>query len=126
MHFKGGQTLKNLMVPPRIRTQLPRKAVSSTCLDKIDCEDEFIGDSFKTFGERYKEHLKAPSPIFVHQNTTGHPTSVENFRIMGREGPNIARAFKEALRVSNLSIGKERGTEVGGDVLDKGMSARGC
>ena len=75
-------------------------------LIKIDSEDEYIGKSSRTFGERYKEHLKPPSPIFEHQNNTGHTTSVENFKIIGREGHNMARAIKEALyiRVSNPTL----------------------
>ena len=65
--------------------------------DKIDCLDEYIGESSGTFGERSKEHLKAPSPNFEHQDNTGHTTSVENFKIIGREGHNMARAIKEAI-----------------------------
>ena len=62
--------------------------------DRIDCEDEYTGESSRTFGERYKEHLKAPSSIFEHKNNTGHTTSVENFKMIGREGHNMARAIK--------------------------------
>ena len=51
-----------------------------------ECDDEYIGESASTFEERFKEHLKAPSPIYEHDNTTGHKTSVENFKIIGREG----------------------------------------
>ena len=50
---------------------------------RTECEDEYIGESARTFEERYREHLKAPSPIFEHNNVTGH-TSVENFKIIGR------------------------------------------
>ena len=35
---------------------------SYTC-GSIDCGEEYIGESGRTFGERYKEHLKAPSPF---------------------------------------------------------------
>ena len=51
------------------------------------------------FGERYKKHLKAPSPIFEHQINTGHIPSVENFKIIGREGHNMAKAIKEAMYI---------------------------
>ena len=71
--------------------------------DRIDCED-YIGESSRTFGERYKEHLKAPSPIFEHQNNTGHTTSVENFKIIGREGHNVARAIKEAIYLLDINF----------------------
>ena len=79
--------------------------------DRIDCEDEYTGESSRTFGERYKEHLKAPSPIFEHQNNTDHTTSVENFKIIGREGHNITRTIKEAMciRVNNPTLNKNIG-----------------
>ena len=67
--------------------------------DRIDCEDEYIGESSRTFGESYKEHLKAPSLIFEHQNNTDYTTSVENFKIIGREGHNMARTIKEAMYI---------------------------
>ena len=41
---------------------------------RTECDDEYIGKSARTFEERYNEHLKAPSPIFDHDNTTGHKT----------------------------------------------------
>ena len=49
------------------------------------CNEEDIGESARTFGKRFKEHLKAPSPIYNYCNTTGHTTSHENFSIVGRE-----------------------------------------
>ena len=67
--------------------------------DRIDCEDEYKGESSRMFGERYKEHLKAPSPIFEHQNNTSPAydfkvfhTSAENFKIIGREGHKYAQS----------------------------------
>ena len=44
---------------------------------RTECDDEYIGESARTFEERYKEHLKEPSPIFEQQNITGHTTTVE-------------------------------------------------
>ena len=62
----------------------------------VDCDDEYIGESSRTFGERYKEHLKTPSPIYDHYNITGHETSIENFSIVGREDQNLIRAYKRS------------------------------
>ena len=56
--------------------------------------------------------FKAPSLIYEHQNNTGHTTSVENFRRIGREDHNMARAVKEAMYIRvksptlNRNIGK--------------------
>ena len=66
---------------------------------RTECDDEYIGESARTFEERFKEHLKAPSPIYGHDNTTGHKTSVENFKIIGREGHGIYRIIREAIYI---------------------------
>ena len=65
----------------------------------------------QTFGERYKEHLKEPSPIHQHSNQTGHPTSHNNFQIIGREGHNLARNIKESIfiRVNNPTLNNNIG-----------------
>ena len=68
--------------------------IYSYSCEKIDCNEEYIGQSGRTFGERFKEHLKAPSPIFTHQSISGHETSMENFKIIGREENSLARTIK--------------------------------
>ena len=59
------------------------------------CDDEYIAETSRAFGERFKEHLKDPSPIHHHSNNTGHPASQNNFQIIGREGHALARNIKE-------------------------------
>ena len=79
--------------------------------DRVECYDEYIGESSRTFGERFKEHQKAPSPIFDHHNTTGHNISIENFEMVGREDQNLMRTIKEALyiRVNDPSLNRNIG-----------------
>ena len=43
------------------------------------------------------ELLKDPSPIHHHSNNTDHPTSQDNFQIIGREGHGLARTIKESI-----------------------------
>ena len=59
----------------------------------------------------FKEHLKAPSLIYGHYNTTAHTTIVENFSIEGKEDRNLMRIIKEAIytRVNNTSLNKNIG-----------------
>ena len=78
---------------------------------RVECDEEYIGESSRTFGERFKEHQKAPSPIFDHYNITGHSISIDNFNIVGREDQNLMRAIKEALyiRVNNPSLNRNVG-----------------
>ena len=75
------------------------------------CNDEYIGETSRTLGERFKEHLKEPFPIHHHSNNTGHPTSQHNFQIIGREGHCLARNIKESIfiRVNNPTLNRNTG-----------------
>ena len=77
----------------------------------VDCDEEYFGESSRVFGERFKEHQKAPSPIFDHTNITGHNINIENISIVGREDQNLKRAIKEALfiRVNDPSLNRNVG-----------------
>ena len=73
---------------------------------------EYIGETDKKFGERYEEHLRAPSPIFDHSQTTGHLIKLENFSMVDRESQSITRTIKEAIYIRfndhplNRNLGK--------------------
>ena len=60
----------------------------------------------RTFGERYKEHLKEPSPIYALTTQAQHNTYPEHFTIIGREDNGLARTIKESIyiRVSNPTV----------------------
>ena len=113
MHFKGGRTLKNILVSPKDEDKISNKncVIYSYFCGSIDCGKEYIGESGRSFGERYKEHLKAPSPIFQHQSTSGHETSIDNFKIIGREDNSLARTIKESIyiRVNNPTLNRNIG-----------------
>ena len=77
----------------------------------ITCDDEYIGETSRTFGERFKEHLKEPFPIHHHSNNTGHPTTQHNFQMIGKEGHSSARGIKESIfiRVNNPTLNRNIG-----------------
>ena len=79
--------------------------------DRLECDEKYIGETSRTFVERFKEHLKAPSLIHDHSNTTGHTTSLENFSIVGRKEQNLSRLIKESMfiRVNSPSLNKNIG-----------------
>ena len=52
------------------------------CGDLV-CDVEYMGETSMMFGERFKEHLKEPSPINNHICTTGHITTQDNLQIIG-------------------------------------------
>ena len=77
----------------------------------MECDEEYIGQTARTFGERFKEHLKASSPIYDHSNITGHSTTLNNFSIVVREEQNLSRLIKESMyiRVNNPSLNRNIG-----------------
>ena len=112
-HFKGGRTIKNLLVSPKDKDPMVNQSGAIywyQCGD-LGCDDEYIGETSRTFGERYKEHPKAPSAIHHHSSQTGHTTNQNNFQIIGREGQNLARNIKESIyiRVNNPSLNNNIG-----------------
>ena len=63
-HFKGSSTIKNLLVSPKDKDPMVNQSDAIywyQCGD-LGCDDEYIGETSWTSDERYKEHLKDPSP----------------------------------------------------------------
>ena len=110
MYFNGGNTIKNLLVHPKDRDTIMQKSggIYRFRCGRVDCEEEYIGESGRTAVERFREHTKAPSPIHGHHNTTGHEVSLNNFSIMGRVDQSIARTIKDAIliRVNDPSLNR--------------------
>ena len=77
----------------------------------LTCDNEYIGKTSRTFGQRFKEHLKESSHLHHHGINTGHTTTQHNFQIMGREDHGIARTTKESIyiRVSNPTLNRNIG-----------------
>ena len=96
VYFKGGTAIKNLLVNPKDKDPMMKKSgvIYSYKCGRVECNEEYIGESSRTFGERFKEHQKTPSPIIDHFNITGHSISVDNFNIVGREDQNPKKSNK--------------------------------
>ena len=113
VHLKGGHTIKDHLMAPKDKDPLLKKSgvIYRYKCDRVDCEDEYIGESARNFEERYKEHLKAPSPIHDHVNISGHNVTIDNFTILGREDHSLLRTIKEALyiRANNPSLNRNIG-----------------
>ena len=91
----------------------------------MDCKEEYTGESGRTFPERFREHMMAPSPTHDDHNITGHELSLDNFSIVSREDQIIARAIKGAILIRvndpslNRNIGKYQLSHIWDDVLVK-------
>ena len=123
MHFKGANTIRQLLVHPKDKDNILRKigVIYRYKSGRVDCEDKYIGESGRTFAERFREYLRAPSPIHDHYKTTGHEVSLDNFSIVGREDQSITRAIREAMliRVNDPSLNRNIGKYQLPHILDE-------
>ena len=64
VHFKGANTVNKLLVAPKDKGSICNigGVIYRYRCDQPECIMEFIGDTGRNFGKRYKEHLRAPSP----------------------------------------------------------------
>ena len=114
VYFKGGTTIKNLLKAPKDQDPIQKKKRKKSGViyrykcDRMEYDEEYIGESSRTLGERFREHQKAPPPIYDHFNISGHNVTIDNFSIVGREDQNLIRTIKESLyiRVNNPSLNR--------------------
>ena len=69
VHFKGSNTICNLLVAPKDKDSTVQKSgvIYRHECTQADCEEEYIGELGRTFGDRLKEHM-SPSPIYQHSH----------------------------------------------------------
>ena len=123
VHFKGTNTVKQLIMAPKDKDPKLTKSgvIYRYKCPRINCTEQYIGESGRTLGERYKEHLKASSPI--NTSTSGHPVSPECFTIVNREAQGLTRNIKEAMYIKvndpslNRNLGKFQLPQVWDQVL---------
>ena len=96
VHFKGNTTIKQVLMKPK---DSKSGVIYSYQCHHLDFDEEYIGETARTLGERRKEHLKQPSPIHSDSQTTGHSIENNSFNIIGREDWRQARAIKESIYI---------------------------
>ena len=114
VHFKGTNTLRTTLGNPKDKDPKNNQTgiIYHYQCPQINCPGAYIGDSGRLFGERVKEHFKAPSPIHLHSTTTGHPMDPEQFIIVHKEVNSHSRTIKEAMFICiqdptlNRNLGK--------------------
>ena len=62
VHFKRGKTIKDELVAPKDKDHIAKKSgiIYRFKCDKVECNEEYIGETARKFGGRFKEHLKPP------------------------------------------------------------------
>ena len=98
VHFKGNTTLKKILMKPKDQEPMENKSgiIYSYQCTNLTCNEEYIGKTSRTLGERCKEHLKQPSPIHACIQQTGH---------------TLARTIKESIyiRINNPNLNQNIG-----------------
>ena len=112
-YLKGKTTIRQILMKPKDQDPNVRKSgvIYSVQCNHIACNEEYIGESARTLGERCKEHFKQPSPIHAHIQQTGHNTIDNSFNIIGMEEQGLARTIKESIyiRVNNPNLNENIG-----------------
>ena len=108
VHFKGNSTIKEALMKPKDQDPRDNKSgvIYSYQRNHLDCNEEYIGETSRTLGERRKEHLRQPSPIHGHIQQTGHGITEDSFSVIGREDWGQDRTIKESIyiRVNNPTL----------------------
>ena len=60
VHFKGSNTIKKSLLVPQDKETITQKSGVIYRHDRVECDEEYIGESARIFGERFKTYLKAP------------------------------------------------------------------
>ena len=76
---------------------------------ELVCDEKYIRETSRTFGERFTEYLEELSHI--HNHTIDHKTTQDDFQIIGRDDHGIARTIKESIyiRVNNATLNRNVG-----------------
>ena len=99
VNFKGNTTIKQVLMKPKDQDRKDSKSgiIYIYQCKHLDCNEEYIGETTRTLGERRKEHLKQPSPIHGHAQAAGHSIENNSSNIIGREDWEQARTIKESI-----------------------------
>ena len=101
VHLKGNNTIQTLLMAPKNKDHTFSKSgvIYWFKWPHSNCQDEYIGKSGRSFGDRLKQHLRAPCPIHYHSLYITHPVNEECFTIVGRESQVVTRTIKGATHI---------------------------
>ena len=99
VHFKGSNTIKDLLVAPMDKDNITSKGgiIYRYKCHHLGCTVAYTGKTGRTLGDMYKGHPRAPFPIYDPANTTDHSIQLDNFSIVNREFQGFLRTIMEAM-----------------------------
>ena len=98
MYFKGSRTIKDLLVYHKDRDTILQKSgvIYKYKFGRVNCKEEYVGESGITFAESFKEYMKVLWPIHDHYNTTGHDISIDSFSIVDKEDQTHGKIYQRS------------------------------
>ena len=102
IYHKPENTLRNLLVKVKDKDKPQQKSNAIYHLKCGSCESNYIGETGRGVGVRFKEHVNlrhSSSAIAEHMKKTKHEFPVENIKILSCEDHTIKRRVKEALAI---------------------------
>ena len=75
LHLKGNNTIPTVLMAPKDKDNMCQKSrvIYWFKCAHTDCPEQYIGELGRTFGDKFREHLRAPSPIYqqsVHRTSS--------------------------------------------------------
>ena len=106
VHFKGGNTIKDQLVGSKDKDNITNKG---GVIYRYKCHHlgftvGSIGKTGRTFGDMYKDHLGAPSPIYVHAKTMGHSIHLDNISIIDRGSQGAIRTIRTPCSSESITL----------------------
>ena len=100
-HFRGTNTIQTLLMASKDRNNKLQKTwdIYRFKCPHINRQEEYIEESGRSFWDHLKEHLRAPSPIYQHNHSTGHLVSPDCFTIVNRQPQGFTRNIKGAMYI---------------------------
>jgi hypothetical protein len=120
VYHKPTNTLRQMLVHPKDSIELERKCDVIYEIKCPSCESTYVGETCRSFGQRFKEHCKTEGPaksitaIGDHINRTGHVMDSKFCKILDTAEDYYPRKIKEALYIQERSpnMNRDRGLEL--------------
>ena len=117
VYHKPFNTLRSQLVKPKDKPDKLKKCGVIYSVKCDVCNKEYIGETARTLGVRYKEHTdgRHDSAIQDHLNQSpGHKTSQDNVSVLAMEDNWMARKIREAIHIHKKqpALNRDKGTEI--------------
>ena len=117
VYHKPDNTLRSLLVKVKDKDTPTQKSNAIYHLQCGDCEKDYIGETGRGVGVRFKEHINlkhSTSAITEHMKKAKHKFTTDQIKILGCEDHVMKRRVKEtlAIRKSKPSLNRDLGYEL--------------